>query len=304
VLALALATLTTLAAQDGPRVELRFENDTLPPPTAVISRARDHKRYAHGYSDDDGYTASLEAELTWTFDDAQLSAGVQAIMLTERLNDPGPGGYGARRNDLVTYSAQAHRAVQKLGTRVVFGLGGGVQRFGPQNLQYVQRGFHELTYDIASARSRLATPDRLAGGRLQAFYLRDDVETVPVLIGGLGVQRQTPLGVLLLEGDAVVPTGEGLLRYEARGGLRAVLWGALILDGALTFTGNHLRRADTRFLDYDSFGPGARVGVELVLWREVRVLGRAQFGGVRDEPTWTLGLAFGGGERSWIGARG
>jgi len=278
------------------RVDFGFGNDNFPKPVVGLLPSDDQTQSGR-YADDDGFTSRLSTNIAVTSGANQFVLGGAATMITERVNDPGPGGYGARRQDLIEATFGVNRSAPLTeDTQIIFGGGVGVQRIGPQGLDQLQQWFHSELGSFMGGRTEFASPSNPGG--LQNNYTTESVETYPLLTAGVGIVHDVVAdGVFSLNAntEARIPIGDGLATIRAGAGFEWRPIDTLTIDGGVSLTGAYAMGDQLDFIDLDGVRPGARIGIEWQALDNASVFARVDVGGMDDEPTYTVGIAFGFG---------
>lgn len=278
-------------ARDGDRIDFGYTNDSFKD-SMGLAGDRD-KQPGTPYTDDNGWTAEIRGDWVRTRGDEQSVLSGRLQMVTERGSwDPGPG-YGGRRQDIVEVAYQKNFR-QALGERTSlhYGYGGGLQAVGPLGGRAIQEGWHRN----APFGGRIGEAEGL-----QYHYTTDHVTVSPLATGGVGLVQQ-----LDHEGgwearttlQAGLPLGPGLGVVRAEAGLRAYPTSRLTVDAGVNVTGAYTNGRALDFMDLGGVRPGAHAAMEYQLTDHFRPYARVDFGGLRDEPVYTIGVSFSFGGRA------
>lgn len=283
------------------RLELSQRNDNLPA-GMVPEEHLDHK----GFADDDGWTAEVGAKAVVTMGDRQIVGQARTQMVTERRNDPGPGGYGARREDITEYALQVNQSDDvNPKTKVLTGFGIGLQRIGPQGLDKLQQWFHHATQETMGGRKDFADPSSPMDG-LQSQYSSNIVSNAAILTGGVGVVHQpfaNKVFSLTAGAEGTIPLGPGLGSIRAGAGFELRPIPNLVIEGGVALTGSYVTTDKLDFISPEGVRPEAKLGLEYQIGGRVGVLAQVKVGGLRDEPSYSVALVFGLGaeaKASWL----
>lgn len=284
-----------LPSRDGTRFDFAYVNDSFKDPWGVAGQ-RDRQPGTQ-YTDDNGWTAEVRGDWIRTLGDQQTVVSGRLQMLTERGSwEPG-AEYGGRRTDIVELAWQRNQRQALDGrTSLHYGYGGGVQAVGPLGGRGVQEAWHRH----APFGGRIGEEEGL-----QYNYTTERPTFAPLVTGGVGVVRQLDAqGEWEARGtlQGAVPLGQGLGVVRAEAGLRGYPSARLSVDAGVNVTGAYTTGRALDFMEIDGVRPGAHAALEYRLTEHVRPFARVDFGGVRDEPVYTVGFSIpfggGGGERA------
>lgn len=278
-------------SRDGSRLEFHMINDSFNDPLGIASPRNSVPNGIN--TDDNGWTAEVRLDHVKTEGDRQQVTSGRLMMVTERGSwDPTPD-YGGRRQDIVEIAHQRNFRVP-LGERtdLHYGIGGGVQLVGPLGGEALQEGFHKY----APFGGRLGPEEGL-----QSHYTTGSVSVSPMVTGGVGVfQRLDEAGRFqaraTLQGTLPLgPQSLGAVRAEL--GMRAWPTQRLTLEAGVNLTGVYTTGRALDFMKADGVRPGGYASVDYQVTDHIRPFVRMDFGGLRDEPVYSVGVSinFGGG---------
>lgn len=245
-------------------------------------------------SDDDGWTAELRQEFVATQGADQWVLASRYSMLTQRgAWEPVAPDYQGLRTDLLEIGVQRNWK-QSLGDRtdLVYGVGAGVQSLGPLGGHRLQESFH--IHGGFGGR---------VGDDLQNLYSTASATVYPLVSAGVGVHHRldhsnqwTVKGTLA----ATAPLGPGLTTLRAETGLEYRPWSRVTFDAGVNLSAVHSNHRAMDFLPSSGVRPGAYVGAEVNLVRQLNAFARVETHGVRGEPVYLIGFTIGGGPRPWL----
>lgn len=282
-------------SRDGSRTEIQYINDSFKDP---FHWASDRDRNpVHDRTDDNGWTSEIRIDHIRTQGDRQDVTSGRFTMLTERGSwVPGPD-YGGRRQDIAEIAHQRNfRIPVDERTDIHYGVGGGVQLVGPMGGRHIQEFWHEH----APFGGRLGEEEGL-----QYNYTTNHVSVSPMVTGGVGVFRR-------LDADgrwearstlqATLPVfGNSLGAVRAELGMRGYPGERWTVDAGVNVTGVYTNGSALDFVDTNGVRPGFHVSAEYRLTDHITPFARMDFGGLRDEPVYSIGVSinFGGkGEKA------
>lgn len=292
----AAETNLSIPSEEEPELNFGFyqSNDNIP--GFMRENLEDHeKRPFSEIPDDDGFTAEVRLDVTRTHGDTQWVGAAGLTMVTQQGAWVQTPEYEGLRTDLAEVAVQ--RNVRKDTGRLsyTYGLGAGVQGNGKLGGRGLQEWFH--IHGGFGGR---------VGEDLQQNYTTPGYDLTPMLTGGAEMRYQ--LGreggkELTARVEANLPLGRGFRSVRTEIGLAGQplpSFPRISVETGIKYDMVKVDHDAYNFADID----GRRLGVYSKISGRITdnfyIFGRADAGGFRNEPTYTIGFQIGGGTRPWL----
>lgn len=241
------------------------------------------------YADDDGWTTELRLETTVTRPASETFVGARLNIVTEtgswQTNNP---NYQGRRTDVGEVVVQQNFRKELSGGQTLdYGVGGGVQAVGNVGGESVQRWWHSL-----------GTFGGRTGDALQSNQVTEGFRLVPIGTAGINLTTAPSHGLSLKAGaQTTVPFGSGLGYAGVKAGVKGDFGPVNVeLGGRVDAAWN--MAPELSFHNPTGIRPGAYLQAEVQAGKVGGIFTRAEVGGVRQEPIFTVGLKVGLGNQA------